>query len=115
MANTFDFKTLDTGFEADWPVAVKAPIDGGAVEVQTFMARFRTPTPTEQAEIDAAGKDPALDQFKIALKIGFVGLAKSEGETLTEAMFDKMWATSNVQLALIRAYSDFRSGSPAKN
>lgn len=115
MSKQFDFKTLDTGFAADWPVEVKVPIDGGGVEVQTFMAHFRTPTPKEQAEIDAALTDPALDQYRVALKIGFVGLAKSEDEILTDAMFDKMYGTPNVQSALIRAYAGFRTGSPAKN
>lgn len=115
MTVKFDFKTLETGFEADWPVTVPVPTDGGGSQEQTFMARFRTPTPGEQAEIDAAKGERSVDQFKVALKIGFVGLAKSEGQTLTDAMFDRMWAAPNVQLALIQAYANFRSGAPAKN
>ena len=34
MSVKFDFKTLKTGFEADWPVTVNVPQDGGTVEKQ---------------------------------------------------------------------------------
>lgn len=113
MSNKFDFKTLETGFEADWPVVVSAPLDGGTFQDQTFTARFKTPTRSELAEIAAiADWQPRL---KRALQIGLVGLGKDEGETLTPALFEDLWAMQNVQLALIRAYGAFQSGAPAKN
>ncbi|MNU42678.1 hypothetical protein D3C71_314430 [compost metagenome] len=113
MTIKFDFKTLETGFEADWPVQVAVPVDGGKVEQREFMARFRTPTP---AEIEAADKiEDQTDKLKLIVQTGFIGLGAGETDTLTPAMFEQMWTSSNVQLALIRAYGTFRTASPAKN
>lgn len=113
MSAKFDFKTLDTGFAADWPVKVGVPADGGVVQVQTFMARFRTPTKAEAEQLAEIPGYP--ERLKAALKLGFVALGKEEGETLTEEMFEKMWASQNVQLGLIKAYGEFQTAAPAKN
>lgn len=112
MSVKFDFKTLETGYEADWPVTVKIPIDGGLVEEQTFMARFRTPTPAERAELEAMDTMKRLER---AMEIGFVGLAKSEDEPLTPELRARLWGEQTVQIALIRAYATFQTGTPAKN
>lgn len=113
MSVKFDFKSLDTGFEADWPVTVGVQKDGGVIEEQTFMARFKTPSPAKQEELKAI--EEPNPRLRAALKDGFVGFATSEGETLTDAMFDKMWGAQNVQLGLIRAFMAFQTGTPAKN
>ena len=34
MSLKFDFKTLEQPFEADWPVLVPVPQDGGGVQEQ---------------------------------------------------------------------------------
>lgn len=113
MSNKFDFKTLETGFEADWPVVVRKPVDGGTFQDQTFTARFKTPTQSERDEIAAIAEwQPRL---KRALQIGLVGLGKDEGETLTPELFEALWGIQTVQLGLINAYGAFQSGAPAKN
>lgn len=114
MTVKFDFKTLDTGFAADWPVKVSVPVDGGAVETQTFMAQFRTPRPDERTELDAMTDINA--RLKRSLEIGFVGLGQGEETNLTAAaLLAKLWSAPNVQLALIRAYGEFQAGIAAKN
>lgn len=111
MAAKYDFKTLKTGFAADWPVKVKMPADGGKMEVQEFMARFRSLTREEMEGITETEYFPRTYEI---LKLGF-SLAKSEGETLTPDMLADMWATANVQLAVMEAYGEFQRGAPAKN
>lgn len=113
MTTKFDLRTLDQGYECDWPVLVKQPVDGGTVQEQEFMARFRTPTTAEQEELK--GIADLNERLKRALQIGFVGLAKSEGEELTPETFEAMWRMQHVQMALIRSYTGFQTGSPAKN
>lgn len=113
MSIKFDFKTLDTGFTASWPVQVGVPADGGKIETQEFNARFRTPT-KDEAETLAKIED-YMERLKAALQLGFVGLGDGETEKLTPEMFEKMWAAQNVQLALIKAYSAFQTSAPAKN
>lgn len=113
MTIKFDFKTLETGFEADWPVQVGVPVDGGKIETREFMARFRTP---KKAETEAAEKiEDQAEKLKFIVKTGFIGLGAGETDTLTPDMFEQMWASSNVQVALIRAFGTFRTASPAKN
>lgn len=113
MSAKFDFKTLETGFEADWPVKVSLPVDGGGVEVQTFMARFRSPTPADTKAADAI--EDIAQRLKFTLQSCLVGLAKSEDQTLTPDLFEAMWASTPVMKALVAAFGEFRTGSPAKN
>lgn len=113
MSVKFDLNTLGKGFSAEWPVTVSVPQNGGRVQEQEFMAVFRTLTPDAQAEIDAI--EDRAEKAKAAVRAVFVGLAPSEGVTLTEAMFDQMWVNDWTQLALIGAVSKFRTGVAAKN
>lgn len=113
MSAKFDFKTLDTGFAADWPVKVGVPADGGLVEVQTFTARFRTATKAEGEEL--ANIADYVARLKALVRLGFVALGKGEDETLTDEMFEKMWAAQNVRSGLIAAYTEFQTAAPAKN
>lgn len=113
MSIKFDFKTLTTGFEADWPVQVGVPADGGKIVTQEFMARFRTPSPDQIKEADAIENPSA--QLKFIIQTGFISLGAGETDTLTPELFEQMWASSNVQLALMRAFGTFRTASPAKN
>ena len=114
MTTKFDFGALKTGFTADWPVKVGVPTDGGVISTQEFTARFRTPT-KEEAEKLVADFPNYIDRMKEAVRLGFVALGKAETETLTPAMFEEMWAAQNVQLALVKAYSEFQTSAPAKN
>lgn len=126
MSAKFDFKSLDTGYEADWPVSVPVPIDGGTVEMRDFMARFRTLTKAEIEALEQAEKDRDadgegakalawLETFKATIRLGFVGFGKGENETLTPELFDKLWGHPPTQGALIKAWRTFVQVSPAKN
>lgn len=113
MSAKFDFKTLETGFEADWPVKVNRPKDGGQVEVREFDARFRSPTPAITAEAEAIEDIGA--RLKFTLKSCMIGLGKSETEALTPELFEALWADTAAMRALVVAFGEFRTGSPAKN
>lgn len=113
MSAKFNFKTLETGFEADWPVTVSVPLDGGKAEEQTFQARFRSLSAVEQAEIDA--QPDATGRLRAGLEKAFVRFGAGESEALTPELFETMWRAPNVQIGLIRAYNAFILGSPAKN
>ncbi|WP_374569688.1 hypothetical protein [Phenylobacterium sp.] len=113
MTVKFSFATLEQPFEADWPVKVAVPLDGGGVEEQVFMARFRIElatsdeaeaSPTPQAEATDAPKDFPF----------MVGLGKGEGE-LTDAMRAAMAARGYVRLAIYRAWQEFQHGVVPKN
>lgn len=113
MSVKFDLNTLGKGFEAEWPVKVPVPQNGGAVQEQEFMAVFRTLTPEGQAEIDAI--EDKAEKARAAVRKVFVGLAPSEGVILDDALFDQLWANDWTQMALLRAVSGFRTGIAAKN
>lgn len=108
MSAKFDFKTLHTGFEADWPVEVRVPIDGGAFETQTFMARFKSLTKEEQAELDAI--EDRVGKAERLLELGWLGLAASEDHELTSADRAEMLNAPNVVTAIYTAFTAFRTG-----
>lgn len=107
MALKFDFKSLEHSFEADWPVSVQVPQDGGETQEQTFDVRFRTLTPAEQAETEKAA-DPQGAKLRLAL-------VDVKGETFTPELVDQLLSRGWVLLGLLRAYTKFVLGQPAKN
>ena len=114
MSLKFDFNTLATGFEADWPVIVGVPVDGGKIEEREFMARFRTLTPEEQDQIEA--DEDMEGRLKASVQRGFVGLGAGETDKTPPAeLFEILWRHPPSRLGLIRAYGRFSTGSPAKN
>lgn len=114
MTAKFDFRTLETGYAADWPVKVQVPVDGGTFETREFSARFRSLTADEQAGLERDHADLS-DRLEQTLRLGFVDLGKAEGDKLTPELFGKLWGDERVRLALIQAYGEFRRGAPAKN
>ncbi len=109
MSVKFDFKTLETGFKAVWPVNVNVPQDGGAIEVQTFDAVFLALTPEETDEAQKA-KDPNAWANKF-----WVGLPNVDPAEFTDAYRKKFLDRAYVRQALITSYIQFLQGIPAKN
>jgi hypothetical protein len=109
MSVKFDFKSLETGFKAVWPVNVNVPQDGGGIEVQTFDAVFLALTPEETEEAQKAN-DPNAWPGKF-----WIGLSEVEPAEFTEALRKKFLDRAYVRQALITAYIQFMQGIPAKN
>lgn len=109
MSVKFDFKTLETGFEADWPVTVNVPQDGGGIEKQEFLARFRTLTPEESDKAQQAA-DPNTwpNAFLVAL-------VETGAPELTDELRKQLLGRSYVRQGLITAYVQFSQGVAAKN
>lgn len=109
MSAKFNFGGLDKPFEADWPVSIPVPQDGGTVELQTIMARFRLLSP---AELEAVKETRDDDAF---LKAFWIGFGKGEDEPFTEGTVNKMLGFQFIRQAFLTAYFAFASGSPVKN
>ena len=109
MKAKFDFASLDQPFEADWPVTVNVPQDGGTVIEQTFMARFRL---LDQKALDAITADADKDAFLAAFWIGF---GPGEDTAFTPEIFSGCMQRQYVRAALVNAYYGFAAGAPAKN
>lgn len=107
MTLKFDFKSLGQPFEADWPVTVQVPQDGGTVQEQTFDVRFRTLTKAELAQVETA-EDSPTEKLRLAL-------VDVKGETFSPELREDMLGTPYVFLGLLRAYTTFLLGQPAKN
>ncbi len=137
MAQQFNFKRLEEPFEADWPVTVNVPEDGGKTATEEFMARFRivrefgptaTSTPSADAEdvatAEAAPEDP-LEKARQALKESalkewrrwFVGFGKptSDQNELTDEVLWNIITTPYARVAVQAAYQNFCSGIAVKN
>ncbi|MFN3582617.1 hypothetical protein [Phenylobacterium sp.] len=143
MAQKFNFKRLEEPFEADWPVKVNVPEDGGKTTVEEFMARFRIvrdaqppaiadpateltdaeqqasaePTPTEAAAILERAhrklREKAVEQWR-AWFVGF-GKPTSGEEELTDEVLWNLITTPYVRRAVLEAYEAFSLGIAAKN
>ena len=109
MSVKFDFGTLDAPFEADWPVTVSVPQDGGKTQEQVFTARFRL---LGQAELEKAQESDNTDGFVEAF---FVGLGEAEARELTPELRAKIVGRPFVRVALLKAFRDFQTGIAAKN
>lgn len=109
MTAKFDFGSLEQPFEANWPVRVPVPQDGGTVEAQEFIARFRLLTADEE---EAAKQSEDPDAFHKAFWVGLGGEDKDE---FTPELVARMLARPYIRRALMTAYFECVSGSPAKN
>jgi hypothetical protein len=109
MSAKFDFGSLDAPFEADWPVTVNVPKDGGETEPQTFMARLRLLT---QEELDAAKESEGTDGYIASF---FVGFGQGETTSFSPELLAKMIRRPYVRVALMQAFRGFQLGIAAKN
>lgn len=116
MSVKFDFSTLETGFEALWPVEVKVPQDGGTFQTQTFTARLRhVPVEELQAVLDKAKAEPSDEIDVISIPaLYFVGLGPDEKATWSPELRDKMLRRRFVREGLERAYHHFSTGEAAR-
>lgn len=114
MPVKFDYQGLSQAFEADWPVHVQVPQDGGTTEEQVFEARFRLYEEPEVAEGETPPPPPEDAEF---LRTVFVGLAGPDAPTGPdfERVRELMLRRTYVRLAIFRAYNRFQAGAPAKN
>jgi hypothetical protein len=106
----FDFGSLDRDIEADWPVRVSVPQDGGKAQEEVFLVRFRV---TSDADLISLGM--GVEAAKKSLRKCIVGLAQSEGRELTDELLTKMLDRAYIRTALVTAYSEFSLGIEAKN
>jgi hypothetical protein len=109
MTAKFDFGSLGQPFEATWPVRVPVPQDGGTVVTQEFLARFRLLSSEQEAEAKAS-EDP--DAFHRAF---WIGLAGEDAAAFSPELAASMLARPYIRRALLNAYFEFVSGTPAKN
>ncbi|MFD3263330.1 hypothetical protein [Phenylobacterium ferrooxidans] len=115
MAVKFDFKRLGQPFEADWPVRVNVPQDGGGVQAEDFTARFRLLT-KDDFEAITQGEAPGLlkgdpDGYN-TWRMCLVGL---KDEHLTAELKEGLLSAPYVRQAIIAAYQQFSQGIAVKN
>lgn len=109
------FQLADENTLFDYPVTVKVPAPGGAVEEQTFTAKFRLlPADELRRMTDDGGSN--RDFLKRVLG-GWEGIADHKGKALpyNDANLDRLGDINYFAVAVGRAYSDFAMGLPAKN
>lgn len=109
MSRKFNYKRLGEAFEADWPVEVSVPQDGGKASVETFMARFRMINQERMKEIV---EDPDPNAM---LRAAFVGFGKGEEEDFSEEIFAAMVGDPPTRAGLLSAYTKFSQGIAVKN
>ena len=105
----FEFAKLDAAIEADWPVKISVPQDGGGVEVQNLTVRFLM---VDEAELSKLGD--GLEGSKASLRKVVVGFGRDETTPFTSELLDKMLTRPFVRLALNNAYRDFCLGQVAE-
>ena len=107
------WRVTSYGFVHDSEHALVVPFaNGSAMEVE-FTAVFRTPTPDEADEQKAI--EDYLARGQLSVRTGFIGLGKDEEHTFTPELKEKLLTSEWTSLGLMKAYGEFRSGSPAKN
>ena len=106
----FDFGAMERRVEADWPVIVPVPQDGGKLQEQTLQVRFQLLDESEEKEIDA-GEDAGRERIRRAV-LGFAG---SEQAEFTPELLEAMLNRPYVRLALNKAYAEFSVGVAPKN
>lgn len=111
MAVKFDFKGLGEVFEANWPVSISVPLDGGEVEVQTFTARFRL---LDQATAEALMTNEDPDGYITSFFVDLPAEDLPDGMTF-EAVRSLMLHRPYIRIGLIHAYSGFQAGIAVKN
>ena len=103
----FEFASLDRPFEADWPVVVQVPGDGGIVTPQTFMARLRL---LSLEEIEATLEAPDFSARSLPRQF-FVGFGREEifdgdFEAVRERLLEVAWTRDGLN----GAYKQFAAG-----
>ena len=106
----FNFSTVGQPFEADWPIKVQVPQDGGKVQEQTFHARFRMGSDEQLLKLGATIQDT-----KDVLREVFVGFGAGTEETFTTELREQLLATYWTRVALNNAYLRFAQGVAEKN
>lgn len=106
----FDFGSMDQPFEADWPVDVSVPVEGGRVSKQRLTVRYRLIPDAELAELG-----DGLDGQKTALRRVVVGFSGRDAPAFSEQLLEAMLDRAYVRNALTLGYAQFATGSPAKN
>jgi hypothetical protein len=115
MSVKFDFSSLETGYEALWPVKASVPQDGGGFQEQTFVARLRHVTVDEINNAMTAAQADGTFGITTVPSLYFVGLGPDEKATWSPQLRDKMLSIRWVREALDRAYKNFASGGAEKN
>lgn len=110
MTAKFNLDNLGQPFEADWPVVVSVPQDGGVVKEETFTVRFRL-----LGDEDKKAAEEQDDTARETLRRAMVGLGKGEERELTDALKEQLLEPDFVRVALARAYGKFCTGIAAKN
>ncbi len=106
----FDFQTADRLVEADWPVVINVPLDGGKVERRTFTARFRLLRPDDLDAVMADNKDGrGLERMY------WIGFGKDEDMQLTPEVFKISLDLPYFRNGLQAAYQAFSGGIEVKN
>lgn len=114
MVQQFNFKRLEQPIEADWPVEVSVPQDGGAVTKETFVARFRL-LKADVMQLIVAGPSSAESDGRDLYRQFFIGFGKGTDEALTEEVFNNLVDTPFTREALLTAYRKFATGIAVKN
>lgn len=113
MSVKFNFKTLETGFEALWPVTVKVPQDGGKISIETFEARLRA-LDLEAAKAAIESNDPfAIYKAGVVDVPGAPALRDAEGNPTP--FFDQLLTPEWMRNGLEEAFKQFRTGVAAGN
>jgi hypothetical protein len=106
----FDFATLESEIEADWPVEISVPTDGGGVSKQTLTVRFRM---ISDDALSALGD--GLKGAKASLRRVIVGFGHDEPTPFSAELLEKMLDRAYVRQALTMGYGQFALGIEAKN
>lgn len=110
MAVKFKFESLGQPFEADWPVLVPVPQDGGKVTEEEFLVRWKRVMPDRVKELLAGP-----DGWPAVIREALVKVYDEGKDVQTPALVDQLLADPRVELALMKSLGSFGSASPVKN
>ena len=101
----FNFAALDAPIEADWPVTIKVPQDGGKTLEQYLTVRFRM-----GSEVELAKLGDGVEGSIASIRAVVVGFGKNEETPFTPELLEKMLAAPYVRLGLLNGYREFALG-----
>ncbi len=93
-----------------WPVAVKIPADGGALEEHNFFARFKRLSEKEFDSIGQAGQTELLKAMVVE-----AGETETSLETLSDEDKAELLSNTNYRVGLYNAYLKMDAGVAEKN
>ena len=93
-----------------WPVSVKVPADGGALEEHNFFARFKR---LSEKEFDAAAKEGQTPLLKAVMLEA--GETESNLEKLSDEDKAELLSDTNYRVGLYNAYLKMDAGVAEKN